>query len=64
MSSDFTSQTVFVLLLDKSAIGVYTTYEKAGEASAIFLAEQSPANENFEIKPFQLDGLARIFKPY
>jgi hypothetical protein len=55
---------VFALLLDKSAIGVYTSYEKAEEAWDEFVKEERPANKLFQIKPFRLDGPAMIYQPY
>jgi hypothetical protein len=55
---------VFALLLDKSAIGVYTSHEKAEEAWAAFVNEQHPANRLYQIKPFRLDGPALIYQPY
>jgi hypothetical protein len=55
---------VFTLLLDKSAIGVYTSHAKAEEAWDEFVKEERPANRLYQIKPFRLDGPAMIYQPY
>ena len=55
---------VFALLLDKSAIGIYTSREKAERAWRAFEERQNPANTCYAIKPFTLDGPAMIFQPY
>ncbi len=62
---DFSTGTVlFALLLNKSAIGVYTSYQKAEEALEIFLRDAKPVSREFAIKPFKLDGPAMIYQPY
>jgi len=59
---DFTAGiVVFALLLDHSALGIYTSYAKAEEAWDGFLSEQRPANRLCHIKPFKLDGPAMIY---
>jgi len=55
------SRLEFALLLDKSALGIYTSYAKAEEAWDGFLSEQRPANRLCHIKPFKLDGPAMIY---
>jgi hypothetical protein len=55
---------VFALLLDKSAIGVYTSQAKAEQAWDEFVNEERPANRLYQIKPFRLDGPAMIYQPY
>jgi hypothetical protein len=59
-----TGTVVFALLLNKSAIGIYTTYEKAEEARDLFQKKQRPENKLYQIKPFKLDGPALIYLPY
>lgn len=62
---DFTEGiVVYALLLDKSAIGVYTSHTKAEEAWDEFVKEERPANRLYQIKPFRLDGPAMIYQPY
>jgi len=61
---DFTTGTVlFALLLNKSAIGVYSSHEEA-EAAWNAFHDQNPAAGAFAIKPFKLDGPAMIYRPY
>ena len=59
-----TGVVAFALLLDKSAIGIYTSHEKAEEAWKHFLNEVRPQNRLYQIKPFKLDGPAMIYQPY
>jgi hypothetical protein len=62
--------TVFALLCNKSAIGIYTSYEKAEEACVLY--KKSPpaglpdviAGHLYQIKPFKLDGSAMSYPPY
>jgi hypothetical protein len=54
---------VFALLLNKSAIGIYSSQEKAEAAWSAF-QDQNPRAGPFDIKPFTLDGPAMIFAPY
>ena len=62
---DFSTGTiVFALLCNKSAIGIYTTYEKAEEAQEIFKQAKGLASHLYQIKPFKLDGPAMIYLPY
>jgi len=62
---DFTAGiVVFALLLDKSALGIYTSYGKAEEAWDGFRSEQRPANRLYHSKPFKLDGPAMIYPEY
>jgi len=61
---DFSDGTaVFALLLNKSAIGIYTSHEKAEDAWDAFKRENEAAGP-FAIKPFKLDGPAMIYWPY
>jgi hypothetical protein len=55
---------VFALLLNKSAIGIYTSHEKAEEAWNAFQEQQNPANRSVAIKPFTLNEPAMICEPY
>ena len=55
---------VFALLLDKSAIGIYTSYERAEHAWETFRELHKPVNTSFAIKTFTLDGPALIYQPY
>jgi hypothetical protein len=57
-------ETVFALLLNKSAIGIYTSYEKAEAAWDVFKREETSGSWNYQIKPFELDGPARVYLPY
>jgi len=59
-----TGVVVFALLLDKSAIGIYTSHEKAEEAWKDFVNKVRPQNRLYQIKPFKLDGPAMIYQPY
>jgi hypothetical protein len=62
---DFSTGTVvFALLLNKSAIGIYTSYEKAAIAWDVFKREEPSGSWNYQIKPFELDGPARVYLPY
>lgn len=62
---DFSTGTVvFALLLNKSAIGIYTSSEKAYEAWDAFKREQPSASRDYQIKRFKLDGPAMIYLPY
>jgi hypothetical protein len=46
---DFTDGiVVYALLLDRSAIGIYTSFAKAEEAWGVFLKEQRPANRLYQ----------------
>jgi hypothetical protein len=59
-----TGTVVFALLLNKSAIGMYTSYKKAEEAWEVFEREHPSATRLYQIKPFRLDGPAMIYSPY
>lgn len=63
---DFSNGTiVFALLCNKSAIGIYTSHEKAEEACATYKEGSSLlASHLYQIKPFKLDGPAMIYIPY
>jgi hypothetical protein len=54
---------VFALLLNKSAIGIYSDNEKAEAAWDVF-QEKYPKARGFAIKPFTLDGPPMIYQPY
>jgi len=59
-----TGTLVYALLLDKSAIGIYTSEAKAEETWEAFLSKENPVNRLYQIKPFRLDGPAMIYLPY
>jgi hypothetical protein len=62
---DFSTGTIiFVLALNKSAIGVYTSHRAAENAMKAFVRDVNPAGRDFTIKPFKLDGPAMIYQPY
>jgi hypothetical protein len=62
---DFSTGTmVFALLLNKSAIGIYTSYAKAAIAWDVFKQQEPSASWDYQIKPFKLDGPARVYLPY
>jgi hypothetical protein len=65
VESDFnTGIVVFALMLNKSAIGIYTSHERAEAAWKVFLAEHPSATRYYQIKPFKLDGPAMFYQPY
>lgn len=68
---DFSTGTiVFALLCNKSAIGIYTSSERAEEACEAYKQERSGgsvavlASHLYQIKPFKLDGPAMAYLPY
>jgi hypothetical protein len=69
---DFSTGTiVFALLCNKSAIGIYTSHERAEEAREIYKRAKDGigfasvlATHLYQIKPFKLDGPAMAYLPY
>jgi len=61
--TDILKRVVYALLLNKSAIGIYSNYEKA-EAAWDAFQDKYPNARGFAIKPFTLDGPPMIFQPY
>lgn len=65
-----TGTTVFALLCNKSAIGIYTSYEKAEEACEVYKNGENGGvvsvlgRHLYQIKPFKLDGPAMAYLPY
>ena len=62
---DFSKGTaVFALLCNKSAIGIYTTQEKAEQACENYKNARGLPSHLYQIKPFVLDGPAMAYLPY
>ena len=61
--ADLSGNVVFALLLNKSAIGIYSSHAKAVAAWNAFHDLNSAAGP-FAIKPFTLNGPAMIYAPY